>query len=67
MRQRLLVGSVKATVVATVGHAVRVGGAAAAVVVEAFARVCVAAAWRARHALAVGISTWFSSAPVVVR
>ena len=58
----------KATVVAAVGHAVRVGGAAAAaaVVVEAFAWVCVAA-WRKQHALAVGISTWFSSAPVVVR
>ena len=56
---------VKATVAAVAGHAVRVGGAAVAVVVVVVARVCEAAAWGLQHFLAGGISMWISSVPVV--
>ena len=57
----------KATVAAVGGHAVRVGGAAVAVVEVVVARVCEVAAWEPQHFLAVGISMWFSSVPVVGR
>ena len=67
MRQRLKVESVKATVAAIAGHAVKVGGAAVAVVEVVVARVCEIAAWGPQHFLAVGISMWFSSVPVVER
>ena len=57
----------KATLAAVAGHAVKVGGAAVAVVVSVVARVCEVAAWGPQHFLAVGISMWFSSVPVVGR
>ena len=57
----------KAAVAAIAGHAVRVGGAAVAVVAVVVARVREVTAWGPQHFLAVGISMWFSSVPVVGR
>ena len=57
----------KATIAAIAGHAVKVGGAAVAVVEVVVARVREVAAWGPQHFLAVGIWLWSSNVPVVGR